>query len=53
MYMKVRQLIEMLKTANQDAPVYLLTLYEEDGQTEVTGMVYNKDEVTLTDEHMS
>ncbi len=53
MLMNVRQLIEMLKKTNQEAPVFLERCYNEGKKTEVSGMIYHQDEVTLSDEELS
>ena len=51
--MTVRELYEMIENCNADAEVRIAQLYGIVGSTEVTGMDYNKNTVTLTDEDLS
>ncbi len=51
--MTVRELIEMLSEANQDASVFIQTYYDEGKPTKVTGMISDSQEIILTDEELS
>lgn len=54
--MTVRELIELLSDCpNPDAPVYLRDYYGDsiEGATKVTSMVYDDNEVIITNEDLS
>ncbi len=48
--MTVAELMEQLKALEQTAEVCIIQIYQTGTETEVTGLLFNNDTVTLTDE---
>ena len=51
--MKVKELYEMIENCRADAEVQIQQVYGAEGPSKVTGMIYSKDRVILTDEDTS